>query len=300
MAGSRYSLIPKAFWQYLGPAYRGLDADLEAVESAVADGGGGGGGALGSLGNPYINPADPATLPEGSYYVVYDPTNLTYQSNRFGGGAVGDAITDVTSAATGNLLIENWYDGEFTFTDQNTMIGNRAALYKAPAAAGWAPVHSTAPAGQSEARIHVLMRMPALAAGATMTVLRAVNAPSTGMLGDVTLSGDGSWSCSGTSSAPGVLPPAGTPIRVALRLDTVVKTIGAAIFAGDSNNVIGFPIVLPNADVGSTDLTIGNVHFGAVTGSGYGGTSFVIGAVRAGYGPGAGADHLQPESTYSA
>ena len=35
MAGSRYSLIPKAFWQYLGPAYSGLDADLEAVESAV-------------------------------------------------------------------------------------------------------------------------------------------------------------------------------------------------------------------------------------------------------------------------
>ena len=44
MAGSRYNLIQKAFWQYLGPAYRGLDADLEAVESAVAAGGGTGGG----------------------------------------------------------------------------------------------------------------------------------------------------------------------------------------------------------------------------------------------------------------
>ena len=44
MAGSRYSLIQKAFWQYLGPAYRGLDADLEAVETAVAAGGGTGGG----------------------------------------------------------------------------------------------------------------------------------------------------------------------------------------------------------------------------------------------------------------
>lgn len=37
MAGSRYSLTPKAFWQYLGPAYRGLDADLSALESGKAD-----------------------------------------------------------------------------------------------------------------------------------------------------------------------------------------------------------------------------------------------------------------------
>ena len=52
MAGSRYSLIQKAFWQYLGPAYRGLDADLDVVEAAVAAGGGtsGGGG-----GEPTVN-----------------------------------------------------------------------------------------------------------------------------------------------------------------------------------------------------------------------------------------------------
>ena len=41
MAGSRYSLIPKAFWQYLGPAYRGLDADLDAVEAALTAAGAG-------------------------------------------------------------------------------------------------------------------------------------------------------------------------------------------------------------------------------------------------------------------
>lgn len=35
MAGSRYSLIPKSFWQYLGPAYRGLDADVAALEAAA-------------------------------------------------------------------------------------------------------------------------------------------------------------------------------------------------------------------------------------------------------------------------
>ena len=61
MAGSRYSLIQKAFWQYLGPAYRGLDADLEAVESAVADGG--------TL--PY-NPeqAEIDAMPSGQLYVT--------------------------------------------------------------------------------------------------------------------------------------------------------------------------------------------------------------------------------------
>ena len=35
MAGSRYDLIPNAFWQWLGPAYRGLDADVTALEAAV-------------------------------------------------------------------------------------------------------------------------------------------------------------------------------------------------------------------------------------------------------------------------
>ena len=41
MAGSRYNLIPKGYWDYLGPAYRGLDADVEELEVAVAAGGGG-------------------------------------------------------------------------------------------------------------------------------------------------------------------------------------------------------------------------------------------------------------------
>lgn len=41
MPGTRYNLIAKANWNWLSPAYRGLDADLEAVEAAVAAGGGG-------------------------------------------------------------------------------------------------------------------------------------------------------------------------------------------------------------------------------------------------------------------
>ena len=44
MPGTRYNLIAKANWNWLGPAYKGLDADLAEVEAAVASGGGTGGG----------------------------------------------------------------------------------------------------------------------------------------------------------------------------------------------------------------------------------------------------------------
>ena len=46
MAGSRYDLVQKSLWQWLGPAYRGLDADLDAVETTLAAGGGSGGAPL--------------------------------------------------------------------------------------------------------------------------------------------------------------------------------------------------------------------------------------------------------------
>ena len=39
MAGSRYNLIQKSLWQWLGPAYRGLDADVAALEAAAGGGG---------------------------------------------------------------------------------------------------------------------------------------------------------------------------------------------------------------------------------------------------------------------
>ena len=39
MPGTRYNLIAKANWNWLGPAYKGLDADLAEVEAAVASGG---------------------------------------------------------------------------------------------------------------------------------------------------------------------------------------------------------------------------------------------------------------------
>ena len=40
MARSRYNLIPAPIWPYLGPAFKGIDQDLSALESS----GGGGGG----------------------------------------------------------------------------------------------------------------------------------------------------------------------------------------------------------------------------------------------------------------
>ena len=295
MAGSRFVAIAKANWAWLGPAFKGLSDDLEAVESAVASGG----GALGSLANPYVNPTDPTALPDGSYYVTYDAASLTWRANRFTGGTVGAAVNDVTSAATGTAVIENWYSGALTFTDQNTLIGNRAALCTAPADGSWGPAHFNPPAGHTEARAHVLMRMPALPAAASMMVLQMHNADSSLGVADITLSGNGSWSCRGTSSPNGVLPAAGTPIRVALRVDILGRTVAAAVFAGYSNTMLGAPITLPTADMGSTALSFGAVNFGAVTGSGHGGVSYVIGAIRAGFGTGASTAFLQPESTFA-
>ena len=40
MAEQRYQYVPRDMWPWLGPAFRGVDADLRTLESA----GGGGGG----------------------------------------------------------------------------------------------------------------------------------------------------------------------------------------------------------------------------------------------------------------
>ena len=79
MAGSRYSLIQKAFWQYLGPAYRGLDADVTALEAAAGSGGGGAitwDGVSAAPSRPasgtdvtWIAPAFPSTATTGDYLV---------------------------------------------------------------------------------------------------------------------------------------------------------------------------------------------------------------------------------------
>ena len=40
MAEQRYQYVPRESWPWLGPAFKGIDADLRTLES----GGGGGGG----------------------------------------------------------------------------------------------------------------------------------------------------------------------------------------------------------------------------------------------------------------
>lgn len=42
MAGSRFNAIAKANWAWLGPAFKGLSDDLDALETSVAAGGAGG------------------------------------------------------------------------------------------------------------------------------------------------------------------------------------------------------------------------------------------------------------------
>ena len=40
MAGKRYEYVAESLWAWLGPAFRGIDADLKTLETS----GGGGGG----------------------------------------------------------------------------------------------------------------------------------------------------------------------------------------------------------------------------------------------------------------
>lgn len=62
MAGKRYEYVSQALWAWLGPAFRGIDADLRALEDSAGDGGG-------TL--PY-NPtqAEIDAMPAGQLYVT--------------------------------------------------------------------------------------------------------------------------------------------------------------------------------------------------------------------------------------
>ena len=42
MAGSRFTAISRENWQWLGPAFKGLSDDVDALETSVAEGGAGG------------------------------------------------------------------------------------------------------------------------------------------------------------------------------------------------------------------------------------------------------------------
>ena len=61
VAGKRYEYVAQSLWAWLGPAFRGIDADLRALEDSA-----GGGGTL-----PY-NPTQAGidAMPAGQLYVT--------------------------------------------------------------------------------------------------------------------------------------------------------------------------------------------------------------------------------------
>ena len=64
MARSRYNLIPAPIWPYLGPAFKGIDQDLSALESS---GGGGTGGGVSSWNDLTDKPTLATVATSGSY-----------------------------------------------------------------------------------------------------------------------------------------------------------------------------------------------------------------------------------------
>lgn len=64
MARSRYNLIPAPIWPYLGPAFKGIDQDLSALESS---GGGGTGGGVKSWNDLTDKPNLAPVATSGSY-----------------------------------------------------------------------------------------------------------------------------------------------------------------------------------------------------------------------------------------
>ena len=105
MAGSRYDLIAQENWQWLGPAYRGIDADLAAVEAAISAGGG-------SVTVPVVQAAINVQKADGSW-----PINKTAVD---GVHAAGSAVVWYTRpaqnapTATNGLAVGDIVDGTIT------------------------------------------------------------------------------------------------------------------------------------------------------------------------------------------
>lgn len=96
MAGSRYQLIQESFWQWLGPAYKGLDADLKAVETTLASGGGAGGGGGIITSGPYT--LDPKRAPAGAIVAIPESAPiLTHVGTRFGTTTAGSPLPTTTT-----------------------------------------------------------------------------------------------------------------------------------------------------------------------------------------------------------
>lgn len=132
---TRYDLVPRPLWRYLGPAFRGLDTDLTAVETS-----GGGGGGPSDLAydtaarkpNTTLEKGD--RLDSGHTYTV----RASHPNTRFkwaNGRLVHDILGGVDSAAYAGVELPGpvgrvWVDFEFTGANPEEVVliasgGNR-------------------------------------------------------------------------------------------------------------------------------------------------------------------------------
>lgn len=122
MARSRYNLIPAPIWPYLGPAFKGIDQDLSALE---ASGGGGTGGGVSSWNDLTDKPTLAAVATSGAYAdltgkpAIPDVTTLAPKASPTFTGTV----TGVTKAMVGLGNVDNTADAAKTFTAAQTTSG---------------------------------------------------------------------------------------------------------------------------------------------------------------------------------
>lgn len=149
MAGSRYNLVPKGYWDYLGPAYRGLDADVEELEVAVAAGGSSG-------------PIGPASM-QTSLGLSTGSGTTTVTTRALSGAAVSwedgsDTVpfvlgTRFTANADGTIpslrfyLTTRQYDGETVtvglYSDDGAQLGTGTEAITSATSIGWVDVPLT-------------------------------------------------------------------------------------------------------------------------------------------------------------
>ena len=107
MTDERFDFVPREYWPRLGPAFQGIDRDLDAIQNDMAALGaqittGGGGGVITS--GPYT--LDPKRAPADTVVALPAGTTvLTHIGNRFTGGTPGTTPTEMTLALSGTITL---------------------------------------------------------------------------------------------------------------------------------------------------------------------------------------------------
>ena len=122
MARSRYNLIPAPIWPYLGPAFKGIDQDLSALESS---GGGGTGGGVSSWNDLTDKPTLATVATSGAYNdltgrpAIPDVTTLAPKASPTFTGTV----TGVSKAMVGLGNVDNTADAAKSFAGSQITSG---------------------------------------------------------------------------------------------------------------------------------------------------------------------------------